>query len=451
MRSESTPHCVAGRCVACVVPRGLPQEAPECAGATTGSTAPICDRNACRPCLRHSECLSGVCAKDATTDPSAPTQGSCVPAEQVLVVDQDLCSATGPVYCTPQQAFARLDFKRRYVLLRKSAMQSDFSGLTLGGQPSQTGQKIYLIGPLADHPPHLSPSWPAAMLGGIADAEALNITQGDVVLEGLFVNASKVGVRCTGSDTSVQIVRSLFSDNVTAISARAGCLLSISETWIGSGPQNSGFRGLPGNDCGIEINAAEFHIVNSVFADNGKYATNSIGGLRLQTLNARGPRSTIINSTFYQQEGVLKGDKYITTIICDNPLPDRVVLLNSLFLTERALLQSPEEHYFDPACGLNLFHLGSNDSMLSANQGVILPERDGLFINAPGRDLRLVSGNEADRMALATGGVLSVSIDDAMILAPTTDMLSQPRGRASGQSAEQLAIGAFEPVRSPVP
>ena len=85
------------------------------------SASPVCDQGVCRPCQGHSECDSGVCAKDNSNAAFGIFKGQCVPFEQVLVVDQNLCSRSGPVFCTPAQAIERLTADRRYLLLRKGA------------------------------------------------------------------------------------------------------------------------------------------------------------------------------------------------------------------------------------------------------------------------------------------------------------------------------------------
>lgn len=455
-RSPGTPRCVGGHCVACVAPRGLPGEAPECrggsqsggdAGSDSGPSAtPICDKNACRACQLHSECSSGVCAKDGSGAAFGIPKGSCVPVEQVLVVDQDLCSRSGPVFCTPAQAFARLGPTSRYVLFRKSAQVSDFSGLVLGDVPSQITRPVYLIGPLADHPPHRAATLPEVALGGVATQTGLTVTHGNIVVEGMFVQAARTGISCTGSDANLQIVRSLFSSNNTAISGIGGCKLTVSETWIGSGPAGTGFAGLHGNAHGIDIAGAEFHVVNSVFVDNGDYLQDALGGIYVHSMSSGTARSTVVNTTFYQQDGLVKGTKFLTSLLCDGTVGDRLVVFNSLFFGDKPLLTSPEQHYLDSACGTQLYNLGSNDMALAKNQCVILPAMASLFVDAPGRDLRLVTGTQPDQVSVASGGVRSITVGTDLIAAPDADLDGLPRGQ--GQT---VAIGAFEPVVKSAP
>jgi hypothetical protein len=450
-RSSLTPRCVDGLCVACVSPGGVPAEAPECESATGPNTSPICDNNVCRPCLHHNECMSGVCAKDNSGSADGIPQGSCVPSSQILVVDQDLCTDTGPVFCTPQQAFGQLGPTQRYVVLRRSAFQTDFSNLTLDAPLLPMGQPVYVIGPLSDEPPELASTLPLCTVGGVAGQQGLTVGHGNVILEGLFVQGNTTGISCTGTGINLQILRSFFSGNGLAIAASGGCQLIVAETWIGSGPMHSGFQGLPGNTRGIEITGSDFQIENSVFVDDGDYTQDALGGIHVVSLSATNAQSTVVNTTFYEQHGLIKGAAYITTFLCDNPVSDRLVVLNSLFFGDQPLLVSPEEHYIDSTCGLHIDHVVSNDLTLTQNQSVPLQTNPALFVNAAGRDLRPVTGSDAAHKELTTGGTRSIIVSGNIISAPSFDMDEQPRGQSSGQSSGELAIGAFEPVVTSTP
>lgn len=439
-RGLDAPHCVSGRCVACVTPRGIPAEVADC-----GVDSPICDANACRPCSRHAECASGVCNKDDSGAASGLKMGSCVPAAQVLIVDQDLCSRSGPIYCTPQQAFADVDAQHRFVLLRRGAAAEDFTSLSFGDIPDQVGPLVRIIGPLADGPPQHSPGLPPVMIGSLPGKNGLNVSHGKVILEGLFVRNNRIGIGCTGSDANVQIVRSFFSGNSTAISLSGGCKLSVSECWIGSGPVSSGLAGLPGNARGIDVTAAELHVVNSVFTDNGDYAQDALGGIRIHGL--AGDASTVVNTTFFQLSGLLKGGQYLTTLMCDAPVGDRLIFANSLFLGDGPLSLSPEEHYFDASCGARVDHLASNDRALLANGGSPIDADRALFVDSKGRDLRPVLGQDAAHLALQSGGTRSLTVSGQNITAPMSDL----DGVTRAANGDQVAIGAFEPVPAQSP
>jgi hypothetical protein len=445
-RSPQTPRCIAGQCVACVAKRGVIGESADCNATGRGgssslssslSATPICDQGSCRGCLHHSECESGVCAKDDSSATLGIYKGQCVPFEQVLVVDQHLCSRSGPVFCTPQQAIDRLAPGQRYVLLRKVARESDFSGIELLFLPTGNGLVFHIIGPLADRPPQRASSLPGVTLGGMVGRDR----SGHVVLEGLFVRGSRVGVRCQGAGTSLRVERSLFAANETAILAESGCQLVVSNSWLGRAPSGSPFAELAANGRSVEINGADFRIENSIFADNGDYSRDGFGGVRVRALSAGSASSVIINSTFIQQSGLLRTGRYYTSLWCDKPQSDRLLIANTLFASDRSLLLTPEEHYLDPSCGAALLNLASNDSALSKS-GVLYSDavRDGLFIDRAGRDVRLLRGTKPEQQAVAAGGSKRVRLGAATWTAPEQDQDEQPRG------PDRVAIGAFEPT-----
>ena len=440
-RSPDQPRCDAGRCVACRPPRGEASQASECQARSAAS--PICDRSGertvakCRPCARHDECDSGVCAKDDSAAPDGLPRGSCVPKEQALVVDPSLCSGLGPVFCTPAQALLRVDAGHRYVLLRRSAAAADFTDLAIGGIAAHQGRSIYLIGPLADQSLQRADATPSVVLGGVAGRDALNVQRSRVTVEGLSFRGARTAALCSGSDAELRVVRSFFADNETAVSAASGCRLSVEESWIGRGPERGPFQGALGNARGIDINGGTFQILNTVLTDNGNYRRDAFGGVRIRSLGAG--RSLIVNSTLYQQEGLQKAGKYFTALYCDVPLSERLVVMNTLFLGDKALLTVPEEHYVDPACGAVLRNVGSNDPVLMGGDSVVLPMTAAPLYAAPMRDLRLAQSS-ADAAPLLTGGVARSEIASQAVIAPTVDADGRTR------PADRIAIGAFEPV-----
>lgn len=460
-RSPETPRCIAGQCVACASPRDTASESVDCLGqngqlsSRTGGIysssaaalpmAPICDQSVCRPCGRHSECASGVCAKDDSDAAYGIRQGSCVPFDQVLVVDQNLCSRGGPIFCTPQQAIDRLGPMRRYVVLRKGAQASDFTNLTLSALPVLEGLVFHFIGPLADAPPHRADSEPAVTIGGVSGRDGFVVNRGNVVLEGLYVRGNRFGVACQSPSASVRIVRSLFVGNGTAAYAENGCQLSIIDSWFGRGPSGGLFQDAPHNGRSVEIGSADFQIINSVFTDNGDYGRDAFGGVRIRALTpGSSRRSLVMNSTFFHQTGLLKSGKYYTTIYCDNPIGDRLVLVNTLLSTEMALIKAPEERYIDASCGAALHNIASNDDSLSNSSSVVYGAVAPLFVDMAGRDLRLSRGQSTDQKALETRGTLTVTIGTDTLRAPDHDLDGKPR------PTDHVAIGAFEPT-SPLP
>ncbi len=442
-RSMATPRCVQGRCAACRPPGDVSAESSEC-GLTSAvlSATPVCDpRNfTCRPCLRHSECASGVCMRDGSEADVGMPRGACVPAKQVLVVDQSLCSGSGPSYCTLRQAITKLDADHRYILLRRGASATDFSDLQIGNLSSHKGLSVHIIGPLADLSPATAPSEPKVMIGGSKLKDGLTVSQSTVYLDGVYVRGGRVGLQCTGSDAKLSVTRSYLTGNDTAILASAGCRLSVAESWLGRGPKSGAFGDAPGNVRGIEVNGSDFAIANTVFADNGDFRQDGFGGLRVRALAPGLRRSTLVNSTLYQQSGLLKLGKYFTAVLCDVAVGDRLVLLNTLLLGDKPLLQSPEEHYVDPTCGAVIRHVGSNDPLLSGGGSVVLPMESAPLRNAAARDLRLPVMPVSEGPQLQNSGALSVEVSGERIVAPTTDM----DGRSRPTNA--VSIGAYEPV-----
>ncbi len=452
-RSPATPRCIAGQCVACIASRGVTSQSPDCSGTMAGlaprgasgalsaalSASPVCDQGVCRPCQGHSECDSGVCAKDNSNAAFGIFKGQCVPFEQVLVVDQNLCSRSGPVFCTPAQAIERLTTNRRYLLLRKGALAADFSGLSLAGLPTKGGAVFHVIGPLADAPPQQASRLPGVQIGGVAGGDGIAVPGGSVVLEGLYVRKNRVGVGCSGADTSLRIVRSLFAENDTAVLAENGCRLYLGDSWLGRPPAGSVFAGASPNARGLEVSAADFDVENSVFVDNGDYSRDGFGGIRWRAPSAGTRRSTVVNTTFHQQSGLVRLGKYYTTLWCDKPVSDRLVLFNALFTSDRPLITTPEEHYLDPSCGALSFNLASNDAAL-AKAGVLVSAVEPLYLNAASRDLRLRFGVQAEQKAVSAGGARQVSVGEQVLTAPERDLDGKPR------PAEQIAVGAFEPT-----
>lgn len=454
-RSPQTPRCIGGQCVACIASRGVTSESPDCNGGSMPaglrshggavalssaiSATPVCDQGICRACVHHRECDSGVCAKDDSDSAQGIHKGQCVPFSQVLVVDQNLCSRSGPVFCTPGQAIERLAPDRRYVLLRKGALASDFAGLSLAGLPAKEGLAYHIIGPLADAPPQRADSLPPVQVGGVAGSDGIAVRGNAVVLEGLYVRGNRVGVSCSGASASLRVVRSLFAENETAILAENGCRLFVSESWLGRAPASSVFAGLSPNGRSIEVNAADFDIENSIFVDNGDYSRDGFGGLRLRAPSTSGRRSTVVNSTFHQQSGLVRLGKYYTTLWCDKPQSDRLVMLNTLFSTDRPLIAAPEEHYLDPSCGAGLFNLATNEATL-AKFGVVYSGLDTIYLDRAGHDLRLRRGVMPEQKSLAAAGARQITVGDRTLYAPERDLDGQPR------QGESVAVGAFEPA-----
>jgi hypothetical protein len=446
LRDPQLPRCGGGRCVSCLSPRADSAQASECLGRDR--TAPVCDKaqSTCRACQRHSECDSGVCAKDGSGQSLGVPQGSCVPLEQVMIVNQDLCTSKGPVFCTLKQALDQVDMKRRYIVVRKSAVASDFSDVQIGYLPSHQLYPITLIGPLADGPPTRASSVPLVNLGGVSGKDSLTITSSRVVVEGFPIRGGKAGIACQGSGAQVQVVRSLLAGNDTALLATAGCSLTVDQCWFGRAPDSSVFAGSPMNARSIDVTASDFWVVNSVLADNGDPRQDGFGGVRVHSLSVGSRRrSGILNSTLVQQSGLVKLGKYYQGVLCDSAVGDRLVVMNTLLFSDAALQTMPEEHYIDPSCGASLHHNASNDpaiNLTSADKSLVLPMTATPFVAARARDLHLGAKLTVEGGSPSDGGLKVLDLAPDRILAPSVDFDGRPRGPAGGP----ISIGAYEPT-----
>ncbi len=449
LRDPQHPRCGGGRCVGCLSPRADSAQAAECQarGGATPATTPVCDKaqSTCRACQRHSECDSGVCAKDGSGASFGIPQGSCVPVEQVMIVNQDLCTSDGPVFCTLKQAIGQIDMKRRYIVVRKSAVASDFSDLQIGYLPSHQLYPITLIGPLADGPPTSASSPPLVNLGGVSSKDSLTITSSRVVVEGFPIRNGKAGIACQGSGAQVRVVRSFLSGNDTALLATAGCSLTVEQCWFGRAPDSSVFRGSSMNARTIDVTASDFWVINSVFADNGDPRLDGFGGVRVRSLSVGSrSRSGILNSTFLQQSGLIKFGKYYQGVLCDSGVGDRLVVMNTLLWTDAPLQTMPEEHYIDPMCGASLHHNASNDpaiNSMNADKSLVLPMTAAPFVSTMARDLHLGPKITVEGRSPSDSGLSVLDLAPDRILAPATDMAGRPRAPAG-----PISIGAYEPA-----
>lgn len=448
-RDARTPRCLGPSCVECISPGAESREAPECSRQKAQQPSPVCDRlgNACRPCKLHRECDSGVCAKDTTADAYGVPQGSCVPSDQVMVVDPSLCSESGPVFCTPRQALSRLDPKHRYVVFRKSARAEDFSELEIGRFENQ-GVDLHLIGPLADGPPTAGP-YPRVEIGAPGRRGFVVNRKSRVTLEGFLIRGADVGVQCFGdgpnTDTQVRVLRSLLAENGTALSVHDDCLLTLEQSWLGRGPKGGAFGELRGNGLSIDVTRADFAIRNVVFSDNGDVARDLFGGIRVTAGLGGGVEgrrvSSLVNSTFYGHSAwITTGGARYTALVCEAPINGRLVVMNTLFF------QDPKapiyERYVTPSCGGLVYNVASEDATLSANGSVVLPrtELPG-FRDAPSRDLhvgRAAVASPAWQQVLR-GGAAAVTAGSQEVRAPAVDLDGAPRSQPG-----RVTMGAYE-------
>lgn len=452
-RSAATPRCLGPTCVECLPPTdGSSLEAPECARdlGAAGKSLQVCDRDrhACRPCQLHSECASQVCAKDPDTIDLKLPQGSCVPQDQVLVVDPSQCTSNGPVFCRPAEALAKMNRSHRFLLIRQSALDTDFSDLQVGSLATE-GVDVYVIGPLADVPPNRWTRTPPTQLGAKSHKGLVVLPRNRVTVEGLLIRGGSTGIQCygTGSNntTQIRVRRSMIAGNQLAADVQLDCTLTLDQAWIGRWPGRCGFGALPGNEMSLNLSSSSFDIVNSVISENGVVGLDSFGAVKVTGgLGSRAEPSTIVNSTLYGQptfktapdeSGTTR--KYMS-LYCGNPIASGLVVLNSLFFQNRSLLV-PDGRQITPACGKSQFNLGSDD-----------PSLTGVMTTAPGwkdetnRDFHLAPTGQptAEQLALQTGGAKSVQVTiqgkQYTVSAPATDMDGAARSGAT------VYIGAFE-------
>lgn len=441
-RAFGSASCWRGRCVVCIPSETGPAQSPTCERLSqpTGVVSPVCDQGTCRPCTRHAECASGVCATDDSNRALGIPRGSCVPASRVIVVDESLCRTEGPVYCSIQPALDALRRERPYVLLRRQLDPQGSSGL-LVHLLDTLDYTAHVIGPLADLSLFQASELPHVYLGGRRAPRTLLVTRGRVRLDGLYIRDAGTGVSCRGTESQVQVFHSFISESDLAVRAEDDCQLVVDASWLGRGPEQTYLRGVRSNYASIEILGADFDIVNTVFVENGEPRFNGFGGIRVRSLGSRIlRRSTIINTTFFRQEGLTKRGQYYTTLFCDVPVGDRLIVFNSLFLHDRGLLRVPEEHYVDPDCGSQFFSLASDDPALIVNDGQQLTSKPSLFVSPQDLDLRLLVAQTPDLNAVSFHGKPSLLLGSQKVVAPDHDLLGRSRLRS------RLAIGALEPL-----
>lgn len=446
-RDEATPRCLSPRCVQCIPPGGTESlQATEC--TRRSAVQPVCDQasNTCRKCRLHRECASGVCAKDALSDAAhGVPEGSCVSPEMVVAVDASACSPTGPVYCNPRQAVARLNSTRRYLLIRRAGARDVFSNIEISDAATQ-GVEIYVIGPMADEVPTRADLWPRSRIG--ADRGFVVGRNMRVTIEGFVITGNQVAVECVGvagGMTRARVLRSLVADSPVGILARDECVLHVEESWLGASPRPEveGPERFLGNVLALQVERADFSLVNSVLTENGVRG-GIFGGIRIRELSggmAGRKVSTIVNSTFVSQEGQqMVGGQPYTNIVCEAPVGGRLLIANSLFFQSAGLAGA---RHVTPNCGDAFAHLGSDDTTLPGALNVVVPAAGKPGFRAPqDRDFHLLaSDGTAWQEQIRKGGAASVMLAGSKVQAPEVDLDRAPRPLNAGR----VAMGAYEP------
>jgi hypothetical protein len=441
--NPSLPRCLGPRCVGCLPDQDSAQS-KDCGGAT-----PICDRESytCRRCRYHSECRSGVCAKDdrSAMPPYGIPQGTCVPQEQVLYVDPRFAcdDNIGKPFCTPAKAIAQMDVNHRYLVLQGKGMAGAFSDLTLGMTDAQKRIELYVIGPEADGPPDLLAAEPRVSIGDVPGKRGFRVMEGvRVTIEGLVIRKAMSGVECSGDrinpSTEVRIRRSILTDNQTGIYLSNNCYLELSESWVGKVPQRGTLAESPGNVLAMDIRDSDFDVVNTIFWDNGISGMTGTGGLRVLGAGTRTGGSTLVNVTFYGQvgrNGTGTGNAN-ADMFCPLQLTGRLALVNSLlFFDARGGMG-----HIAANCGVTHQAVGADDMAFAGNGSVVFTTgQDPGFRDAARGNLRLRAGTSGPQQIVRTGGVTSTMVVGRTVRAPEVDLSGARR------PTEGVAMGAYEP------
>lgn len=437
-RDPRKPVCANGRCAACRPPvPDKSRQADECLRLADTPNNSVCDAKtlSCRPCGRHSECRSGICAID---DNEPTPKGQCVPQDQIAVIDSFGCNHDMDVFCSMKKAI-EAEPTRRYFLARSGWSQS----FTAPG----SNKSLYVVGPLADVLAYQTPM-PTVQIGqpktGVVPigGPGVMVRKGTVVLDGLYVANLGTGLLCQGPDTRLVVRRSLFTNNATAIYVGEGCTARVSDSWFGRGSHGSAMVDEPRNGKVFVVDGGRLELINSVVAGNGTFRAGG-GAINVLNVPPSGPRSFVMNSTFYAQETQLDLSRaaYISDMHCKVSVRDRFLFVNSLIHYGKAFDRARlREALFQPACQVELSHSATNDDRVT--DGVLLPEESFPLVNGPDRDLH-ISPTDESAAPLRKGGVSRLEYKGEVFVAPEFDFDGKPRPK------DAISIGAFQADASP--
>ncbi len=430
-----------GTCVACNVDKDCDPTydlAATTMSPTTLTPTPACDKSThtCRACALHSECASGVCAKDDTLKSlSRPIAlGMCAPRDRVLTLDtlQGVCPAPA---CSMQSTVTMATADKPYVLVKNYDRMKGGS-ISLAVIPSLPEQHI--VGATSDlSPSALGTAKPKVELQGNG-VPAINVGAGvSVTLEGIYVHDTVVAaISCNSLNTtatSIKLLRSIISTSDVGIRTSGMCSLVVDQSWIGTPPNQASPAG---NSQAMTLDSTDFKIINSVFDRNISIAPNSYGGITLTDTGKPGTlQGVIVNSTFYRHEG-LQTNRPALAVYCPDA-PKSLTIFNTLFVNTSAFKQTnPMKPFVDPKCysatGSALGYYATDEKPAPSAANVIADITDGIFTNAGSAMLSLLP--TASPKALITGGAKTFN----GIPSPTVDAEGKPRGATS------VSIGAFE-------
>lgn len=443
------PLCITGQCRACVSDGECLAASPaapvcldnKCVGCRSNASCqdrlnPVCDltSHTCRPCQLHTECASGVCAKDdsfaSLPAPASPiSKGMCASVDQVLEVDT-ACGGS----CSLQTQLAAATPARPYVRVKSLS-----TSLTITVPPPSSGLPThYVVGPQADVPPTSLAQKPPINFSSAAGPTLMIGGNTRITLEGVVLTRSDTGVECRGTTPAdpakLRLLRSYLSANGTAIKVYSGCELTVEQSWIGRGPPGA-FAGEGSNDLAILVDSAPTTVLNSVFWGNGR--TGVFGGIKLQGALASSTQLRIVNSTF--AENLFPDARNTLAIDCTAPTTGNVAIVNSLFLN--AMSPTPGWTYIHANCrpANAMRAIASNEGGLLATDSLDNVDASQTFFDLSGGNLHLRPGAPA---MVRSGGVSQFTDPQANpVTIPAEDFDGKPRKTAS----QGISLGAYQP------
>lgn len=258
----------------------IPTRATDCSAARPCAEGQICDpatstcvdsrepeamlptcRGACVPCQAHGDCASAVCDVYQATERG----GTCIPAASVVYVDNrgGTCKPgqgdgdTPPTaLCTMAEGLARIDGARK-TALRVMASGKPYGPLVIDGRsvtiygPAERNTKIEV----------------EPLFGGDRDSTGVVIRGGArVTLDGVDIKGARVGVSCSGPDSSLTLRRSRVQRNGDLGILADRCALVVDRALL---QRNEGGALAVGGDLA-------YSITNSFIVNNRASASPSI-------------------------------------------------------------------------------------------------------------------------------------------------------------------------------
>lgn len=426
--SATQQYCLkdTGRCVECRMPSDCNARSPKLG----------CDKSdgQCKPCTRHDQCSTEVCAKDETLDVgSIPVamrlkSGDCVPANRILTVDVN-CVSCGNL----QTQINAATIDTPYILVKTYDEKSPINVNAKAGLP-----ELHIVTSTADSSPALLAQAPPATMHYQNMAVPLLTVHGgaSLTLEGMLIYNSSTGILCdsdngTGTTvpTGLTVRRSIIGLTDQAIRTRPKCQLTLDQSYIGMGPASFGsFTG--GNFQALNLDGTSFEIVNSVFNHNVSMSAGVFAGITVSnSTSAPGLTGRIVNSTFYRHE---PSGSLPLAIRCSGT-PINFTIFNSLFVNT-ATFPMAGRTYVESSCRSpsgfdynatdeSLPITGAGTNFITATESILTGPQSG--------DVSLVKTAQSGAL---TGGVKTFN----GVTAPTVDVRGATRG------ATKVSIGAFE-------